>query len=36
MNCIEQFIIFFKILVPIRYTSVGINDDPESKNAMFT
>ena len=34
MNCIKSFI-FFNFDV-IRYASVGIEDEPESKNAMFT
>ena len=36
MNCFKWLIIFFKILVLIRYASVGIKDEPESKNSMFT
>ena len=34
LNCIKSFI-FFNFDV-IRYASVGIKDEPESKNAMFT
>ena len=35
MNCIK-WVIFFKIFVLIRYASLGIKDETESKNAMFT
>ena len=35
MNCIKQFITF-SIWVLIRYASVGIKNEPEYKNVMFT
>ena len=36
MNSNKRFIFFFQILVLIRFASVGIKDETESKNAMFT
>ena len=35
MNCSKQFINFLNFML-IRYASVGIKDEPESINSMFT